>query len=1171
MAVISFLVSSGATANDACGIGPYFNVYADVTAGQCTPCLPLTCWPCLTTSQQLFLDSGLTTIVPDGYYMNEMSNNNYATWYVIGGYPQPAGFTSCSISPTVTPTISNTPTITPTITNTPTSTLNNTPTPTPTITPTISLTPSITPTISLTPSITPTISLTPSNTPFPQQEVNFKTFADSFQLLSEAHKQLNSFGLGDVDTLSYWTTLRDKQDNTEFQPPIYPLLYVVPSKVTNDLQYKTWEFNSIVMDIVERDLDNQVDTVSDTLQILNDVVSQFRYANTATFGDYYNKFWLDDSVICTPFLEKYHDLTNGWNGLLRVKTITPLDRCAAAYTTFTGTPVFHLDGINFKTFHDDFRLLADHHKQINSFGFGALEDLSFWTESRDKQQNTEYNSPIFPLMYVVPANVFQNLSHMVYEFNVIILDIIQRDLSNQVDVLSDTNQILDDVISQFRLSVTNALGNFNKEYYLQTPVECFPFMEKYTDLCGGWNGVLRIEVNAPLDRCAAAFNSFLTPTPTNTPTNTPSPTISVTPTMTPTITSTETPIVTPTQTTTVSPTQTQTPTNTPTITSTETPTVTPTQTPTITPTITPSITPSQTCPITTQYLEVQLFESTKFKLILWNQPDYTSPAVALCDYVISGCAYGSLGTIYCGTETILEGQHQHQFNLAPVLLPGEIVVTFDVLSYTATTCPCPVNLVLPIAPTPTPTPTPTHTPTSTVTPTLTQTPTTTQTPTITATQTQTPTPSITPTITPTVTITPTISLTPSTTPTLTPTPTACYSGCCFQSDATSVSNFPISLEFFNDGSLYVGCQNGTGTYLGTGTTYNNRIDKCGGLTNFTAYTTTCTQTTTNGVFSTIMDYRSGGKYVATRDRGRVIFGIASDYSIDTTFNQSRWYTAGSNFRRGAYGLYVNSSDQVYVMGLFDGWEMCSGGTPFTGSTNIVRLNSNGDIDRTYSGINLGFTSTTTVYENSMTSNNDPNGKCLILRATGFTGNTTYRNVFRFNENGTPDDTFSSAIWSGYSTDLLYCSYALSNGKYLVGGAFTNVGGNANQDFLVRLNSDGSLDTSFVYGGTQTVWDIDVDVYGNIYVIEVDRVRKLNSNGTLLATRTLSAQLASIICNDCEVFVGGTFSATIGGVTYNYLIKLNPDLTPNMCVYPTPTPTRTPTQTPTPTITPSVSP
>jgi hypothetical protein len=498
------------------------------------------------------------------------------------------------------------------------------------------------------------------------------------------------------------------------------LLYVVPSKVTNDLQYKVWEFNTTVSDIVEDSLQNNEDTLSDTLQILQDVISQFRYSTSNVLGNYYDKYWVDDDVQCTPYLGEQDDNLNGWNGLLKIKTMTALDRCAAAFKTWTGASITHPDGINLKTFTDDFRVLSEYHKQIQSFGFGKMDEFTYWNEMRLKEYNEHFNSPYYPYFFVVPQDVSQKFGFMEYKFTFIVSDIIQRDLANQVDVLSDTLQIMDDILGQFRLSVTDSLGNFNELYYLDTPITCVPFLEKYDDLLGGWVAEVTIEVKTPLDRCDAAFNSWLTPTPTATPTSTTAP-----PTPSVTATNTSTPTITPTNT------QTSTPT----------PTATETSTPTPTPTITP------TCPVTTQYLEVDLQNNAKFKLILWNQPNFTSPATANCDYIISGAAYGSLGTVYYGQETIDAGQHQHQFDLAPVFLPGEDVVAFDVFSYTLSGCPCPVNLILPVGPTPTPTPT--------MTPTNTETPTSTPTPTVTSTATNTPT--ITPTNTSTPTNTPTSS------------------------------------------------------------------------------------------------------------------------------------------------------------------------------------------------------------------------------------------------------------------------------------------------------------------------------------------------------------------------------------------------------------------------------
>jgi hypothetical protein len=311
---------------------------------------------------------------------------------------------------------------------------------------------------------------------------------------------------------------------------------------------------------------------------------------STVFGNYYDKYWVDDDVLCTPFLGEQDDNLNGWNGLLKIKTMTALDRCAAAFNTWTGSPIQHPDGINLKTFTDDFRVLADYHKQIQSFGFGKMDEFTYWNEMRLKEDNEHYNSPYYPYFFVVPNDVIQKFGFMEYKFTFIISDIIQRDLENQIDVLSDTLQIMDDILGQFRLSVTESLGNFNNLYYLNTPITCTPFLEKYDDLLGGWVAEVMIEVEIPLNRCDAPFEPWTSPTPTTTPTNTPSATPTGTPGATPSPTPTNTETATPTPT----PTNTETPTSTPTPTNTETPTSTPTPTNTETPTNTPSETPTQT-------------------------------------------------------------------------------------------------------------------------------------------------------------------------------------------------------------------------------------------------------------------------------------------------------------------------------------------------------------------------------------------------------------------------------------------------------------------------------------------------------------------------------------------------------------------------------------------------
>ncbi len=288
---------------------------------------------------------------------------------------------------------------------------------------------------------------------------------------------------------------------------------------------------------------------------------------------------------------------------------------------------------------------------------------------------------------------------------------------------------------------------------------------------------ITIDVTTPTPTPTSTLTPTVTPTITETPTNTPTNTITSTATNTPTVTPTNTP------------------TNTITSTATNTPTVTPTNTPTpsITPTLTPTLTPTMTptCgTFTTQYMGVDLGGCSNFDLNLWSDLSLSIPANAVCDVVVSGCAFGDLGTVYCGTETILSGQHIHTFNLNPVLQPGECVSAFTVntiseqcncyqVIYVPSTTPTPTPTQTPTptitdTPTQTPTPTVTDTPTLTPTPTVTDTPTLTPTPTVTDTPTSTPTSTdqlVTPTNTPTQSETPTQTPTNTTTPSLTPTQT----------------------------------------------------------------------------------------------------------------------------------------------------------------------------------------------------------------------------------------------------------------------------------------------------------------------------------------------------------------------------------------------------------------
>ena len=896
---------------------------------------------------------------------------------------------------------------------------------------------------------------TPSPTP---KEVNFKTLATDFEKLANFHKQLNSFGLGDIDQLTYWTQSRLKEDNTEYQSPYYPLLYIVPSKVENDLQYKVWEFNTTVSDIVEGSLQNNEDTLSDTLQILQDVISQFRLSTTNILGNYYDKYYVDDDVLCTPFLGEQDDDLNGWNGLLRIKTMTSLDRCAAAFNEWTGASITHPNGINLKTFTDDFRILSDYHKQIQSYGFGKMDEFTYWNEMRLKEDNTQFNSPYYPYFYVIPNDVIQKFGFMEYKFTFIVSDIIQRSLENQVDVLSDTLQIMDDILGQFRLSVSESLGNFNELYYLDTPIVCTPFLEKYDDLLGGWVAEVTIEVKTPLDRCDAAFNPFVSPTVTPTPTKTPD---LITPTPTPS--NTQTPSVTPTNTPTNTATNTQTPTNTATNTQTPTNTLTPTRTPTQTPNV--------VCPeefIVTNSNSGFFDNGTYTRQYLASgqtfQSGYVVSNFTTTGYVVLGTAPdgknysifqypngGDINTVYVRFTTAgsLQGWHSMEqgnnilnigstwvggstslFNLSAVTTSS---IEIGGISFPRSGQNLRGYITYPVVcPTQTPTQTPTHTPT------------------------------------------------PSSTPI-----GFCYSaGTGFNDVSEFLVQYP-SGEMVIGGRFteYQGISQGrivklnsdaTINSFSAGTGFDNSIfdgvvqpdgkiivvgifEEFDGTIIARGIARLNTDGTLDNTFNSVLGFNSGSNIntLKIQSDGKIIVGgdftsysgisynniirLESDGSVDNTFN------IGTGFTNQVRTISIQSDGKIIV----------GGNQLFAGEFGLVRLNTDGTKDNSFS--TNGFVSGVEISSTII----DPDGKIMVGGNFNNYSGTSVFNLIRLNTDGTLDNTFSTAI---FNTSGVPDVSGISNigGQYLITGNFNQVFGVTNRG-IVRLNSNGSIDNTFNSG------------------------------------------------------------------------------------------------------------
>ena len=187
----------------------------------------------------------------------------------------------------------------------------------------------------------------------------------------------------------------------------------------------------------------------------------------------------------------------------------------------------------------------------------------------------------------------------------------------------------------------------------------------------------------------------------------------------------------------------------------------------------------------------------------------------------------------------------------------------------------------------------------------------------------------------------------------------------------------------------------------------------------------------------------------------------------------------------------------------------------------------------------------------------PDGK--ILAGGDFTlANGLSRNrIARLNSDGTLDASFSSTVPGQGANGTVLSIVCQTDRRVLIAGAFTRVNG-VSQNYLARLNSDGTLDTTFntgsaadnsVFGLAETFVGADrkLLVGGSFQSFNAQTVHnlvRLNDNGfvdsTFLIGTGPDGNVFSIVVQpDRKVLIGGDFSA-VNGVGRNHVARLNAD-------------------------------
>lgn len=152
-------------------------------------------------------------------------------------------------------------------------------------------------------------------------------------------------------------------------------------------------------------------------------------------------------------------------------------------------------------FVEDLKTIYEKHEMIKDFGFGFVEDVTFKKQHEGKVH--------YPYLFVIPDVTSVDERELQYSVRLIMMDrVVNYTDENLVDIMSDMNQTLQDVIAQFKYSFTAADGAYTDIYDINTPVQLQPFADKFDDYVAGWFATITITLGQGLDRCIAPFDNF---------------------------------------------------------------------------------------------------------------------------------------------------------------------------------------------------------------------------------------------------------------------------------------------------------------------------------------------------------------------------------------------------------------------------------------------------------------------------------------------------------------------------------------------------------------------------------------------------------------------------------------------------------------------------------------
>lgn len=261
-----------------------------------------------------------------------------------------------------------------------------------------------------------------------------------------------------------------------------------------------------------------------------------------------------------------------------------------------------------------------------------------------------------------------------------------------------------------------------------------------------------------------------------------------------------------------------------------------------------------------------------------------------------------------------------------------------------------------------------------------------------------------------------------------------------------------------------------------------------------------------------LELQSDGKIVVcgiANYSGHNAFTLArynTDGTLDSSFDSDGIVTTDiiTNETEETYGLAIQSDGKLIAVG----YSTINNNYTFT----AIRYNSDGAIDSTFDAdgiVTTPISTSNTTNDKAQAVTIQDDGKIIVVGHVGETNKTDF-GIVRYNTDGSLDTSFDSdgiVTFSILSTawDTPYAVQIQSDDKILVAGSWE---GNPEKGVIIRINSDGSLDTTFDTDGILTsgfdssyIYGMDLQSDGKIVVSGYNESKKdffiarVNSDGS----------------------------------------------------------------------------